>query len=59
MQKEFWTPSGRIFFRHSHTVAIINGMRVFTLTSALSRKRIGIIHPHPDPLPSRERAPIR
>jgi len=29
--------------------------RVFTLTSILSRKRKEIIHPHPDPLLSRER----
>jgi hypothetical protein len=31
---------------------------LFTLTPALSCERKGIIHPHPNPLPSRERAPI-
>jgi hypothetical protein len=29
--------------------------RVFTLTQTLSRKRKGMIHPHLNPLPSRER----
>jgi len=41
MRKEFSRPSGNIFFRHYHT--------------APSRIGKGIIHPHPDPLPSRER----
>jgi hypothetical protein len=51
MQKEFWQPSGSIFFRHPHTAPLINGIGVFTLTLALSNKWKGRYSPSPQPSP--------